>query len=53
MFTTVGLQVDKVVVNKYWGLGAPDYSCLSSSRPAFISETAERLLITAVCFFSF
>jgi len=33
-----------VVINKYWGLGVPDYSQLTvaSLWPAFITDTAER-----------
>jgi len=36
--------VDKVVLNKYWGFGVPDYSQLKavSLCPAFITDTAER-----------
>jgi len=43
-FLFVNLQVDKVVVNKYWGLVVPDSSQLTavSPHPAYITDTAER-----------
>jgi len=40
----LNVQVDKVVVNRYWGLGVPNYSQLTavSQWPAFVTDTAKR-----------